>query len=77
MQKIKILLAGTVCALLIASCDMYDMENNNAVPPQNTDTNLGDDIKNMGEDISDTAGDAVNNVKNGINDLTGTNNKAK
>ena len=77
MQKIKIFLVAALCSLLIASCDMYDMENNNAVPPQNTDTNIGDDIKNMGEDISDTAGHAVNKVKNGVNDLTGRNNAKK
>ena len=76
MQKIKILLVAALCSLLIASCDMYNSKNNTNTP-QNADTNLGDDVKDIGDAVSDTAGDAVDNVKNGIDDLTDTDNAKK
>ena len=77
MQKIKIFLVATLSALLIASCGM---NNNKTKTPSNntaTDTNLGNDVKNMGDAVSDTAGDAVNNVTNAVDDLTGTDNNNK
>lgn len=74
MQKIKIFLACAVSAFLIASCGMNN--TGTKTPSNNTgaDTNLGNDVKNMGDAVSDTAGDAVNNVTNAVDELTGTNN---
>ena len=73
MQKFRIFLAAAIAATLMASCGM---NNTGTKTPSNntTDTNLGNDVKNMGDAVSDTAGDAVNNVTNAVDDLTGTNN---
>jgi len=72
MQKFKIFLASALCALLIASCGMNN--TGTKTPSNNNSSNLGNDVKNMGDAVSDTAGDAVNNVTNAVDDLTGTNN---
>ena len=72
MQKIKIFLAAVLATVLIASCGM-DNTRTNRTPSNTADTNLGDDMKNMGDAVSDTAGDAVNSVKNAADDLTGAN----
>ena len=79
MKKVKIFLAAAMSVLLIASCGMNNTGTNNTgtkTPANNTtnDTNLGNDVKNMGDAVSDTAGDAVNNVTNAVDELTGTNN---
>ena len=73
MQKTKIFLAATLFTVLLASCGM---NNTGTKTPANNagDTNLGNDVKNVGDAVSDTAGDAVNNVTNAVDDLTGTNN---
>ena len=73
MQKMKIFLATTLSACLIASCGMNNTKTK--APSNNTasDNSLGNDVKNMGNAVSDTAGDAVNNVTNAVDDLTGAN----
>ena len=73
MQKTKMLLVGCLTAFLITSCSMNNTGTKTS-PNNNADTNLGNDVKNMGNAVSDTAGDAVNNVTNAVDDLTGTNN---
>ena len=73
MRKTKVFIAAALATVLIAACSMNDT-GRNTTPSKNTDTNLGNDVKNMGDAVSDTAGDAVNNVTNAVDDLTGTNN---
>ena len=72
MKNLKIFIASVLAAFLIASCGTNTGNSN--TPSKNADSNLGDDVKNMGNAVSDTAGDAVNNVTNAVDDLTGTNN---
>ena len=73
MQKFKILFVAAISAVLITSCGM---NNTGTRTPSNNNagSNLGNDVKDMGNAVSDTAGDAVNNVTNAVDDLTGTNN---
>ena len=74
MQITKIFLAAVMSALLITSCGTNNTQNGKT-PPKASDTNLGNDVKNVGDAVSDTAGDVVNNATNAVDDLTGTNNK--
>lgn len=74
MKKVKIFLAAALSVLLIASCGMNNTGTKTPSNNTTTDTNLGNDVKNMGDAVSDTAGDAVNNVTNAVDELTGTNN---
>ena len=82
MKKIKILLAVAFGVIAVTSCGANN--TNGKVPSNINGTNIGNDMRDMGDAASDAvgnamnnvknaAGNAANNVKNAAEDLTGMN----
>ena len=76
MNTIRLLIFGSICALMITGCSMSgtNAKNNAQERPAATEratdkAGVGDDIENAAGKAKDKAGDAVNNVGDAAGDI--------